>query len=29
MKQVKAPAYPAISERTMEFEGKGKCVSGC
>ena len=29
MKQIKAPAYLAISERTMEFDGKGKCVSGC
>src|SRR2546427_396119 len=29
MKQVKAPAYLAISERTMEFDGKGECVSGC
>jgi len=29
MKQVKAPAYLAISERTMDFDGKGKCVSGC
>jgi L-ascorbate metabolism protein UlaG (beta-lactamase superfamily) len=29
MKQVKAPAYLAISERTMEFDGKGKCVAGC
>jgi hypothetical protein len=29
MKQVTAPAYLAISERTMEFDGKGKCVSGC
>ena len=29
MKQVKAPAYLAISERTVEFDGKGKCVSGC
>jgi hypothetical protein len=29
MKQVKAPAYLAISQRTMEFDGKGKCVSGC
>ena len=29
MKQVKAPVYLAISERTMEFDGKGKCVSGC
>jgi hypothetical protein len=23
------PAYPAISGRTMEFDGKGKCVAGC
>jgi L-ascorbate metabolism protein UlaG (beta-lactamase superfamily) len=29
MKQVKTPAYLAISERTMEFDGKGKCASGC
>jgi L-ascorbate metabolism protein UlaG (beta-lactamase superfamily) len=29
MKQVKAPSYLAISERTMEFDGKGKCMSGC
>ena len=29
MKQVKAPSYLAISERTMEFDGKGSCVSGC
>ncbi len=29
MKQVTAPAYLAISERTMEFDGQGKCVSGC
>jgi len=29
MKNVKAPAYLAISERTMEFDGMGKCVSGC
>jgi L-ascorbate metabolism protein UlaG (beta-lactamase superfamily) len=29
MKQVKAPAHLAISERTMEFDGKGMCVSGC
>lgn len=29
MKQIKAPAYLAISERTMEFDGRGKCVSGC
>jgi hypothetical protein len=24
-----SPAYLAISERTMEFDGKSKCVSGC
>ena len=29
MKEVKVPAHLAISERTMEFDGKGKCVSGC
>ena len=29
MKEVKVPAYLAISERTMEFDGKGACVSGC
>ena len=29
MKQVETPAYLAISERTMEFDGKGKCLSGC
>jgi L-ascorbate metabolism protein UlaG (beta-lactamase superfamily) len=29
MKQVKAPAHLAISEHTMEFDGKGTCVSGC
>jgi hypothetical protein len=29
MKQITTPAYLAISERTMEFDGKGKCVSGC
>ena len=28
-KMLKAPAYPAISGRTMEFDGKGKCVAGC
>lgn len=27
--QLKAPAYPALSGRTMEFDGKGKCVAGC
>jgi hypothetical protein len=29
MKQIKPSAHLAISERTMEFDGKGKCVSGC
>lgn len=29
IKQLKAPAYLAISERTMEFDGQGKCVAGC
>jgi hypothetical protein len=29
MKQITAPAHLAISERTMEFDGKGACVSGC
>lgn len=29
IKQLKAPVYPALSERTMEFDGKGKCVAGC
>jgi len=25
----RAPAYPAISGRTMEFDGRGKCTAGC
>jgi L-ascorbate metabolism protein UlaG (beta-lactamase superfamily) len=29
MKQVKPPTYLAISERTMEFDGTGKCVFSC
>lgn len=29
MKQLKAPAYPALSGRTMEFDGQGKCAAGC
>jgi L-ascorbate metabolism protein UlaG (beta-lactamase superfamily) len=29
VKQLKAPAYLALSGRTMEFDGKGKCVAGC
>jgi L-ascorbate metabolism protein UlaG (beta-lactamase superfamily) len=29
MKQLNSAAYLAISGRTMEFDGKGKCVAGC
>lgn len=29
MKQLKPASHLAISERTMEFDGKGKCVAGC
>jgi L-ascorbate metabolism protein UlaG (beta-lactamase superfamily) len=29
IKQLKPTAHLAISERTMEFDGKGKCVAGC
>lgn len=29
MKQLKPDAYLAISERTMEFDGEGRCVAGC
>ena len=29
IKQLKPPAHLAISGRTMEFDGKGKCVAGC
>lgn len=29
IKQLKATSHLAISERTMEFDGKGKCVAGC
>ena len=29
MKQLKAPSYLAISGRTMEFDGAGKCIAGC
>lgn len=29
MKALKAPAHLAISGRTMEFDGKGRCVAGC
>ena len=28
-KMVKAPIHFAISGKTMEFDGKGKCVAGC
>jgi L-ascorbate metabolism protein UlaG (beta-lactamase superfamily) len=29
IKQLKASPHLAISERTMEFDGQGKCVGGC
>jgi len=29
VKQLKSAAHLAISGRTMEFDGKGKCVAGC
>jgi L-ascorbate metabolism protein UlaG (beta-lactamase superfamily) len=29
IKQLKAPAHLAISGRTMEFDGNGKCMAGC
>ena len=29
IKQLKGSAHLAISGRTMEFDGKGKCVAGC
>jgi hypothetical protein len=29
LKAVKVRAYLPLSGRTMEFDGKGKCVSGC
>jgi len=29
MKQLKAPAHLALSGRTMEFDGRGRCVAGC
>ena len=29
VKQLKPAAHLAISGRTMEFDGKGKCVAGC
>jgi L-ascorbate metabolism protein UlaG (beta-lactamase superfamily) len=29
IKELKAPAHLAISGRTMEFDGTGRCVAGC
>ena len=29
MKAAKVPAYVPLSGKTMEFDGNGKCVSGC
>jgi L-ascorbate metabolism protein UlaG (beta-lactamase superfamily) len=29
MKQLKPPAYLALSGRTIEFDGTGKCTAGC
>jgi hypothetical protein len=29
IKQFKMPALLALSGRTMEFDGQGKCVAGC
>jgi L-ascorbate metabolism protein UlaG (beta-lactamase superfamily) len=29
VKQLKAPSHLAISGRTMEFDGSGRCVAGC
>ena len=29
IKQVKVPVHVPLSGRTMEFDGKGKCVKGC
>ena len=29
IRELKAPAHLAISGRTMEFDGKGRCVAGC
>jgi hypothetical protein len=29
IKEMKATTHLAISGRTMEFDGKGKCVAGC
>ena len=29
VKALKAPSHLALSGRTMEFDGAGKCVAGC
>lgn len=29
IRQLRAPAHLAISGRTMEFDGRGRCVAGC
>jgi hypothetical protein len=29
VKQLKAAPHLAVSGRTMEFDGKGRCVAGC
>ena len=29
MKQLRARSQLALSERTMEFYGRGRCVAGC
>jgi L-ascorbate metabolism protein UlaG (beta-lactamase superfamily) len=29
IKATKAAAYPSLSGKTMEFDGKGKCTAGC
>ena len=29
VKATKVPAYIPLSERTMEFDGNGKCLAGC
>ena len=28
-KATKVPVYPALSDHTMEFDGKGRCTAGC
>jgi hypothetical protein len=29
MKRVGIPAHPAVSGRTMSFDGSGRCTAGC